>query len=71
VINEFGNLIFGFFELCCFVINQFGVLQSFIKILSFVTSHYATSCRLQLFRSCLQLQIWYCIIFGPYGCVCN
>ncbi len=32
---------------------------------------HATNCRLQLFWSCLQLQIWYCIIFGPYGCVCN
>jgi len=32
---------------------------------------HATNCRLQLSWSYLQLQIWYCIIFGPYGCVCN
>ncbi len=32
---------------------------------------HATNCRLQLSWSCLQLQIRYCIIFGPYGCVCN
>jgi hypothetical protein len=30
-----------------------------------------TNCRLQLSWSYLQLQIWYCIIFRPYGCVCN
>ncbi len=30
---------------------------------------HATSCHLQLSWSCLQLQIWYCIIFGQYGCV--
>jgi hypothetical protein len=32
---------------------------------------HVTNCRLQLSWSCLQLQIWYCIIYGPYGCVCN
>jgi hypothetical protein len=32
---------------------------------------HVTNCRLQLSWSYLQLQIWYCIIFGPYGCVCN
>jgi len=32
---------------------------------------HATNCRLQLSWSYLQLQIWYCIIFRPYGCVCN
>jgi len=32
---------------------------------------HATNCHLQLSWSCLQLQIWYCIFFGPYGCVCN
>jgi serine/threonine protein kinase len=34
-------------------------------------NRHATNCRLQLSWSCLQLQIWYGIIFGPYGCVCN
>jgi hypothetical protein len=74
VINEFGNLIFGVFELCCFMINEFGILQSLIKSLSFTTSHYAIGMQLVViynYWSCLQLQIWYCIIFGPYGCVCN
>jgi hypothetical protein len=47
---------------------------SLLEILSFTTNHYATCMQLvvlQLPRLCLQLQIWYCIIFGPYNCVCN
>jgi hypothetical protein len=38
--------------------------------MSFATNHYAMNYRLQLYRSCLQLQIWY-HIFLDHMVVCT
>jgi hypothetical protein len=38
-----------------------------LEIMLFATSHYVIGMQ----HLSLQLQIWYCIIFGPYGCVWN